>query len=46
MREPNLTIAKPVGTYRIAVLGDSMVEGLQVPIEETFGQKFSRRSES
>jgi hypothetical protein len=38
MREPNLTIAKPQGTYRIAMLGDSMVEGLQVPVEKSFGQ--------
>lgn len=38
MREPNLTIAKPEGTYRIAMLGDSMVEGLQVPVENSFGQ--------
>lgn len=37
MREPNLTIQKPAGTYRIAVLGDSLVEGLQSPIEQTFG---------
>ncbi|CAN5413798.1 hypothetical protein BH10CYA1_BH10CYA1_01760 [soil metagenome] len=39
MREPNLTIAKPSGTYRVAVLGDSLVEGLQSPIEKTFGYK-------
>jgi lysophospholipase L1-like esterase len=38
MREPNLTIAKPANTYRIALLGDSMVESLQVPLDETFGQ--------
>lgn len=38
MREPGLTVAKPPGTYRVALLGDSMVEGLQVPIEDTFGQ--------
>ena len=37
MREPNLVIAKPAGTYRVAVLGDSLVEGLQSPIEKTFG---------
>lgn len=37
MREPGLTIAKPLNTYRVAVLGDSMVEGFQVPIEQTFG---------
>lgn len=39
MREPNLTIAKPAGTYRVAVLGDSLVEGLQSPIEKTFGYR-------
>lgn len=39
MREPNLQIAKPAGTYRIAVLGDSLVEGLQSPIEKTFGYR-------
>lgn len=38
MREPNLQIAKPPGVYRIALLGDSMVEGLQVPIGDTFGK--------
>jgi lysophospholipase L1-like esterase len=39
MREPNLKIAKPAGTYRVAVLGDSLVEGLQSPIEKTFGYR-------
>lgn len=43
MREPGLTVAKPPGTYRIALLGDSMVEGFQVPIEDTFGQILQRR---
>lgn len=38
MREPGLTVAKPEGVYRVALLGDSMVEGLQVPIEKSFGQ--------
>lgn len=38
MREPNLQIEKPQGVYRIALLGDSMVEGLQVPIGDTFGK--------
>ncbi len=42
MREPGLTIAKPDNTYRVALLGDSMVEGLQVPIEKTFGQLLSK----
>lgn len=39
MREPNLTINKPAGTYRVAVLGDSLAEGLQSPIEQTFGYR-------
>ena len=43
MREPELTISKPPNTYRVALLGDSMVEGLQVPIEKTFGQILSNR---
>jgi lysophospholipase L1-like esterase len=42
MREPNLTIAKPVGTYRVAVLGDSLVEGLQSEIEKTFGYRMGK----
>lgn len=42
MREPGLTIAKPANTYRVALLGDSMVEGFQVPIEQTFGSLISK----
>lgn len=38
MREEGLTIQKPAGTFRVALLGDSIVESLQVPFEETFGQ--------
>lgn len=38
MREPGLTVDKPANTYRIAFLGDSMVEAYQVPIEQTFGE--------
>ncbi len=29
-------LAKPPGTYRIAILGDSCTESLQVPVEATF----------
>ena len=43
MREPGLKIEKPAGVYRIALLGDSMVEGLQVPIEQTFGKLVEKR---
>jgi hypothetical protein len=41
--EPNLTIAKPPGVYRIALLGDSMVEGLQVDSQLTFGKLLQAR---
>ncbi len=43
MRDPGLTIAKPANVYRIALLGDSMVEGLQVPIEQTFGKLIEKK---
>jgi hypothetical protein len=43
MREKNLTIQKPANTFRVAVLGDSMTEGLQVPIEQSFGQIIEKR---
>ncbi len=38
MQEDNLTVAKPANTYRVAVLGDSMVEGLQVHNEDKFSR--------
>lgn len=34
---------KPAGTWRLALLGDSVVEAVQVPLEETFGQLLERR---
>lgn len=37
-RGPDVPEQKPPGTYRIAVLGDSCVEALQVPEEQTFAQ--------
>lgn len=43
MREPGLTIQKPANTYRVALLGDSMVESLQVSIDETFGRQIERK---
>jgi hypothetical protein len=42
LRESNITPAKPAGTYRIALLGDSMVEAMQVSLPETFGQKLEK----
>src|SRR5512137_1296835 len=35
-RGPDCRRAKPKGTLRIAVLGDSFAEAVQVPIEQTF----------
>lgn len=35
--------AKPPGTFRILLLGDSFVEALQVPIEETFARGLEQR---
>jgi hypothetical protein len=42
LRESGLSVAKPTGTYRIALLGDSMVEAMQVPLEESFGCKLEK----
>lgn len=37
MRDREHSIARPPGTLRIAVLGDSMTEAIQVPLEKTYG---------
>lgn len=42
-RDREHTIAKPPGTYRIAVLGDSYVEAFQVPLEKTFSAVMERK---
>ncbi|HEX2165417.1 MAG TPA: SGNH/GDSL hydrolase family protein, partial [Thermoanaerobaculia bacterium] len=39
--EPRL--AKPAGTFRVALLGDSQAEALQVDFEDTFGEVLERR---
>ncbi len=36
-RDREHSLKKPPGTYRIAILGDSFTEGLQVRLEDTFG---------
>jgi hypothetical protein len=42
LQDPGLTVAKPANTYRVAVLGDSMVEGLQVPGDKKFTRLLNR----
>jgi len=36
LQDAGLTVAKPANTFRVAVLGDSLVEGLQVPADKKF----------
>lgn len=43
LRDREHTKAKPKNTLRIAVLGDSFAEALQVPIEKTFWAETERR---
>jgi hypothetical protein len=43
MRDRERQAAKPAGTLRIAVLGDSMAEALQVDYEENFSVVLERR---
>lgn len=42
-RDLERDVKKPGGTTRIALLGDSFVEALQVPIEKTAGQILEKR---
>lgn len=38
MRDREIVVPKPPGTLRIALLGDSCTEALQVPVERTFAR--------
>jgi hypothetical protein len=38
-RDAEFTVAKPAGVMRIAVVGDSMTEGYQVGIDETYAKQ-------
>jgi hypothetical protein len=43
LRDREHSKAKPPGTFRIAVLGDSYTQAIQVPIEQTFWSVMERR---
>ena len=43
MRDVERTVAKPANTYRIAVVGCSLTEGKQVPIDQTYCQVLEKR---
>src|SRR5262245_33683416 len=43
LRDVERDLAKPAGTFRIGLLGDSMVEGAQVSQQATFGAVAERR---
>jgi hypothetical protein len=42
LRDSEHSIAKPAGITRIALLGDSSTEGMQVPLNETYGKVLER----
>lgn len=42
MRDREVAVPKPPGTVRIALLGDSCTEALQVPVEKTFARLLER----
>src|SRR5215470_13905708 len=42
-RDIDRQLAKPPGTYRILVLGDSFVEAMHVPLESTFTRQLEQQ---
>lgn len=43
LRGPETPLEPPPGTYRIALLGDSFIEGFEVPYSRTVGEVLERR---
>ena len=43
LRDIGHEVAKPPGVTRIALLGDSATEGMQVPLERTYGRALDRQ---
>jgi hypothetical protein len=42
-RDVERTVRKPTGVFRVLLLGDSFIEALQVPLQETFGRQLEAR---
>lgn len=42
LRDRERQITKPVNTIRVALLGDSATEGMQVPLADTYGMQLER----
>jgi GDSL-like lipase/acylhydrolase family protein len=43
LRGPEVALDHPAGTFRIALLGDSYIQGFDVPFENTVGEVLERR---
>jgi lysophospholipase L1-like esterase len=43
LRDREIDYRKPEGTFRILLLGDSFVEGFQVPLEDTFSKQLESK---
>jgi hypothetical protein len=43
LRGPEVPLAHPAGTFRIALLGDSFIEAFEVPFDQTVGEVLERR---